>query len=214
MRSALASPFGVALTCFVLVVAGVTGGVTAADVQVAFEEQVVTVEQGERATLTIRFAGDVSEARFGVVAPDGENRTGRRLVDDNADGAVRVRVDTATTGEEFLTVLGNDTATYASFAGDDDANRPLAPGRYELRLSIDGVVRDVGVLVVERPATATRTPPTATATATPTTTQNPTATQTTATSTVPIPGFGPAVAVAALALAGFVAVSRGRSGRR
>ena len=215
MRSALRSQFGVALACLVVVVAGVTGGAAAADVIVAFEEQTVTVEQGERATLTIQFEDDRSEVRLGVVGPDGENRTGRQLVDADGDGAVRVRVDTTTTGDGFLTVLGNDTSTYASFAADDDAARPLAPGRYELRLSVDGVTRDVGVLAVERAATETTASPTPTATTTPnstTTAPNPTAT--TAASTVPIPGFGPAVAAAAIALAGLAAVARGRGGRR
>jgi hypothetical protein len=202
MGTSSVSRSGVVLACLVLV-AGVSGAATAAAGSVAFAESTVAVQQGERATLAIQFGGDVSAARFGVVGPDGENRTARQLVDATGDDAVRVRVDTATTGDGFLTVLGDDTARHAAFEGDGAAP-PLAPGRYELRLSVDGEVRDVGTLVVEDEATAT-----STTVAPPDTTASP-ATE----STVPIPGFGPAVGVAALALAGLAALRRGLGGWR
>jgi hypothetical protein len=209
MRTSTVSRPGLVLACLVLV-AGASGAATAAEATVAFAESTATVLQGERATLTIQFSGNVSAARFGVVGPDGENRTGRQLVDANGDDAVRVRVDTATTGDGFLTVLGDDTSRHAAFDAGTAAP-PLAPGRYELRLSVDGEVRDVGVLVVEGEATAT---PSTTASTTPTATPSTTASTTVTESTVPIPGFGPAVAAAALALAGFAFVRLGRGGRR
>ncbi|MFC6735955.1 DUF7827 domain-containing protein [Halolamina salina] len=175
----------------------------------------VAVDAGEVATLTVGMSG-TRAATLVVGTEDAASRTGLRVVDEDADGMVRVRIDTgAETPQAAFTAVGADTVRPHPAADFTTWNGSLPPGEYRLGAGV-GELETVAaerydwdpVLRVDEPATGSPTP-TATDASTPT--QSPTPTETTTTTaaatTTDSPGFG--VVPALLALAAVVFAVRG-----
>lgn len=140
----------------------------------AFDDTVVTAEQGDTVALTVVFE-DTDRARLSLGNEAELDYVLNATVEDgNGDGNVVLVLDLGLTGPDRSPLTTRSAADSVRVTRDSSGGAPIEPAEYPMTLRVNGVETDIGTLVVEEQ----RTPPDQT---TPTATPGPEA------------GFDPAV---------------------
>ncbi|WP_411967696.1 PGF-CTERM sorting domain-containing protein [Haloferax sp. YSSS75] len=188
----------------------VTSSPTTPAVELGFADSIVVADAGSDgvATIPVQFGADTDVVTVTVASDDTGLDASADVVDADGDGHANVTIDAATTAtspQQYLSVSDGDRLRNVSRSGS--ATTVVAGTEYDLSLTVDGTVVDIGTLVVAEDLTETTAVTTKTTAATDETpTHQPTTTTTPApTTTSELPGFGALLAGIALVVAGFVA---------